>query len=466
MDESLTIHRRKFLGIIAGYAALPACGDTAIILDTSPHPEGHIHEIDRFISSGDDCDGRAINRAIDHAHEQGGGIVLLDSREYKTSVPISLKSRVRLRGRGKTRTRIRQTGTPEAWSRFSAGAIISTRNEGVYESIHIEDLSLQGAYPTPIPSDAPFFAKNGIAILNARNSSIQRCAVSDVGTGMGFFGRAAKGPHRNLISDCTVRNASSWVGLGNPGTPRGITMATDYSTISNCVVDASHTGYYVATEHGVYRNCVARGWRDDGFYVNANFCHLDRCQAIAADKRVQGSGSGFAVNPSHHNLFTGCEALRCPNSGMRFRHAGKMAPTDNRVVNCSFIDCGYGFLDDMIGTDPYPAAVARRNEFTGNTARDCQLCGFLFIRETDGIFRKNRAISNNRGGVTAQHKGGIAFAEYCLNNVIEDNECDDPEKVKTQKWGLYIYPQSVTRASVANVGNRIRHRSKYGIDVI
>lgn len=460
-----TLSRREFVSVLAGCVVLPACEGSAGTSETASHAGGLALPVGQVARASDRCDAEAINRAIEQVHTQGGGAVLLDARMYTVCAPIMLKSGVTLRGRGASRTIISQGGSAQSWAHFAASAIICTNHTEVFDDIHVQDLAVTGLHEQPVLSGGAFYAKCGIAILNARRSSIERCAVSDTGTGIGFFGRGGSLPHQNLISDCEVRNASSWVGPGNRGTPRGITMATDYSLVRNCAVEASHTGYYVATEHGRYENCTARGWRDDGFYVNANYCLFTKCRAIAADTRVSGFGSGFAVNPSKGNIFSQCVALRCSNAGMRFRHAGKIAPSDNRVISCAFIDCGYGFLDDMTGTDPFPAAVARRNEFIGNTAESCQFCGFLFVRQSDGIIRENRAISNNRGGITAQNRGAITFAEYCMNNVIEDNHCDDPAPVKTQTWGLYIYPKEVTRASVANVGNRIRHKSDYGIDV-
>jgi len=462
----MLISRRTLLVSVPVVSVLPACDGIAM---TGGKPRGEVERsvtVESFLRHDDPCDGAAINLAIERIHAQGGGIVQLASRTYNTSQPITLRSRVTLRGNGTSHSRIKQIGAVEAWSSSPLPGIITTRHDGAFEDIHIQDLSLEGRYKTAIASNGPHYAKSGIAILNARHSSIQRCAVSDVGTGVGFFGRAGTGPHRNLISDCTVRNANSWVEPGNSGTPRGITMATDFSTVRNCSVIDSHTGYYVATEHGVYENCAASGWQDDGFYINANYCRLENCRAVAADKRNKGLGSGFAVNPSKGNLFRSCWALRCPNAGMRFRHAGDIAPNNNYIVDCTFIDCGYGFLDDMTGTNEYPAALSRGNEFIGNVAKHCQLSGFMFIRQSDGIFRQNRAISNNRGGITLQNRGGISFAEYCVNNIIEDNVCDDPETVKTQKWGLYIYPVTITKASIANTANRIHHHSRYGIDVM
>lgn len=453
------VSRRSLLSAAAAGILLPACRGTA-----GPTAIERIVRIDPAALS-ERCHDEAINHAIERAHDQGGGTVLLDARSYDICAPILLKSRVTLRGRGASRTVLRQSGSSESWSRLPRGAIVSSSNAETHEDVHVRDLAVKGLHRVALSSDARFHARIGIGILNARHSSIEACTVSDTGTGIGFFGSAGSEPHRNLIAGCRVDNASSWVEPGNSGTPRGITMATDHSTVRDCVVTGSHTGYYVATEYGRYENCTARGWRDDGFYVNANHCHLTHCRAIAADSRAEGMGSGFAVNPSHHNLFSHCVALRCPNSGMRFRHAGKTAPTDSRVISCHFSNCGYGFLDDMIGTDPYPDAVARRNEFNGNVAEFSQFCGFLFIRQCDGIVRDNRATSNNQAGISVQNMGAISFADYCLNNVIEGNVCTDPAPQKTQKWGLYVYPKMVTGASIANVGNRIRHRSKDGRDL-
>lgn len=445
---------------------LPGCANAASHGGRSTRTAGRSLAADAMAKSGDTCDGDAINRAIAELFSKGGGTVFLSAKSYRICTPILLRSGIRLRGRGPDKTILQQTGSAGAWARFPATAIISTRHDETHEDIHVTDLSVRGLHREPVSAAGPVFAKSGIAILNARNSSIERCRVADVGTGLGFFGNVPGWSRANLISECTVENASSWVEAGNSGTPRGITMATDASGVRNCWVERSHTGYYVATDDGVYENCTVRAWRDDGFYINANRCRFTSCHAIGGDRRIDALGSGFAINPSSGHIFSDCIALRCPNGGMRFRHADDRAPSDIQVTRCSFIDCGYGFFDDMTGAGAYPGAVARRNAFVGNTAQDCQFCGFLFIRQSDGIIRKNRAISNNRGGISMQNIGAISFAEYCSNNIIEDNECDDPQAIKTQKWGLYIYPQAVTKATLANTGNRIRHRSRFGIDVI
>lgn len=459
-DVEVILSRRKFVSTTALWTLLSSCEGKALMLEN-----GVALRAEDASDPNDTCDGDMINRAVARVHAQGGGTVLLTSRTYTLLKPILVKSGVTLRGSGAKKTILKQGGTPMSWSGMPGSAIVTSDNQAILNNVHVVDLSIYGLHKEPIPSGGDLYAKSGIAIFNARNSTIERCVVADVGTGIGFFGSAGSSPHNNLIADCLVVNASSWVEPGNPGTPRGITMATDCSTVRNCSVEDSHTGYYVATENGVYENCSARGWRDDGFYVNANGCRLTYCSAIAADDRSKGLGSGFAVNPSSRNIFTKCIALRCPNAGMRFRHAGELAPTSNQVISCSFIDCGYGFLDDMIGASHFPAAVSRGNEFVDNLAKDCQFCGFLFIRQSEGVIRKNRAISNNRGGVTVQNIGGISFAEYCMNNKIEGNICDDPERVKTQRWGLYIYDKSITGASMQNRGNVIQHRSAYGIDV-
>jgi hypothetical protein len=416
---------------------------------------------EQFVRSGDLSAADAINRAIEAASRAGGGTVELDATTYEIAGPVMLKSGVTLRGQGSSRTRIRQTGTPKGWGGgIIGGGLIGTEPSGQYEGIHVAAISLVGLHKVPLADGAGFYAKNGISIANARNSSVVDCVVEDTGTGIIFHGIAgAVAEHRNVIANCTVRRARSWVGNGVPGTPRGITMATSHSTVRDCVTVDCHTGYYVATEHGDYANCKTRGWVDDGFYLNANDVTLLHCEAI------KGAGSGFAVNPSTSHLFRECVAIECSNAGLRFRHAGQDAPSNTQVLDCTFNNCGFGFLDDMTGADSFPAGMAKGNRFIGNTAEACAQNGFMFVRQSGGIIRANRAIANNRSGVTLQSRGGIALGEYCLDNIVEDNLCDDPQSRQTQVFGLYNYPTSLTGASLEN-RNRVRHRSRRGRDQI
>lgn len=421
--------------------------------------QGAIVRPENFSKISDTSDSEAINRAIGAAAAAGGGVVQLAARSYRIGAQVQLLSRVTLRGRGVGKTFLQQAGTDESWAKAGiAGGLLGTDTSGQNEAIHIEGLTLRGLYRTPVRDGARFYAKNGISIANACNSSVQNCLVENTGTAIVFHG-AVRGvtAHNNLIANCTVRNARSWIGAGVPGTPRGITMATDHSVVRDCSAVDCHTGYYVASEHGSYLRCETAGWSDDGFYVNANHVTLDGCEAIG------GAGSGFAVNPSSGHIIRNCIARRCDNAGLRFRHAGRIAPSRNLVESCTFTKCGYGFLDDMTGVDPFPSAVARGNRFIGNLAQECRQSGFLFIRQAQGVIRGNRAIGNNRAGVTLQTRGGISLGEYCIDNVIEDNECDDPGSPPTQLFGLYSYPATITGAAQEN-RNRIRHRSRSGED--
>ena len=98
-------------------------------------------------------------------------------------------------------------------------------------------------------------------------------------------------------------------------------------------------------------------------------------------------------------------------------------------------------------------------------ADGCQLNGFMFVRQQAGVISGNIAIANNQAGVTISNRGGIALAEYCRDNVVQGNICDDIQGTKTQAFGLYSYPSSVTGALLENTGNRIEHRSIYGVDI-
>lgn len=442
-----------------GAAAVPVSADTEFKVRVRPEQFG-------AAADGVTDDAPAINAAIAAVAAQGGGNVCLAAKMYAVGQPILMQSRVTLQGEGAQATVIKQIGTIFGWAAITnLTGIITTSATAEHVAVHVVGLSVHGLYGTPIPDGAASYAKNGISLGNLSSSSVVDCHVRDTGTGIVMFGSVAGVvDYHNLISRCVVRNARSWNAAGNAGTPRGITMATNRSTVSDCVADDCRTGYYVATDFGTYRNCRTSRWTDNGFYVNANHCGFTDCFAIASNSRATGSGSGFAVNPSTGHTFAGCVAMRCPNAGIRFRHDGALAPSGNRVIGCHFSDCGYGFLDDMTGANAYPDAVARNNVFIGNMAEGCQLNGFLFIRQQGSVIIGNTALNNNRAGVGVGTRGGIGLAEYCLNNVVASNVCDDTQAVKRQTYGLYSYPKSVSAASIENLGNRIEHRSIFGVD--
>lgn len=424
---------------------------------------------EQFGAQGDGVtdDASAINAAIAAANAAGGGVVALDARNYAVGSPILLQSKVALIGKGMRKTTITQIGTVAAWDDMvGAGGIVTTLSGGEYENVRVAGMTVRGIYSTPIADGASHYAKNGISLINIWNSSVEDCLVSDTATGIVMAGTVAGvADYNNLIARCVTYNARSWNAAGNSGAPRGITMATDRSTVRDTISDNCFTSYYVATDYGTYENCRASRWSDDGFYVNANYCEFTDCFAIGAASRAESSGSGFAVNPSTGHRFKGCVAIHCSNAGMRFRHAGMAAPSGNQVLGCLFKDCGYGFLDDLTSVQPYPQAVSRNNSFIGNMADGCQLNGFMFVRQQAGVISGNIAIANNQAGVTISNRGGIALAEYCLDNVVQGNICDDIQGTKTQAFGLYSYPSSVTGALLENTGNRIEHRSIYGVDI-
>jgi hypothetical protein len=412
-------------------------------------------------------DATAINAAITAANTAGGGIVALPAGTYAVSAPILLKSNVTLQGDGYDATIVKQTGTIAGWDAITTSSgVITTLEADEFENIHVKGLKLEGLYSTPIPDGSANYAVNGISIANTVKSSVTDCKVQDTGTGIIIYGTVTGAEiYENLIANCFVTNARSWIMAGNSGTPRGITMATNHSTVQDCVSDDNHTGYFIGVDYGNYINCRTTRWSDDGFYVNANFCTFTNCYAIGDTTLGTASGSGFAVNPSYGHTFTGCVALRCPNAGMRFRHAAAIAPSSNRVIGCWFSDCGYGFLDDMIGANAYPQAVSSFNVFIGNQADQCQQSGFKFIRQQSAVISGNTAWDNNKAGVSLQTRGGISLDEYCLDNAISDNICGDTTGSPTQTFGLYSYPASVSGASVENTGNRVNHKSINGVDL-
>jgi hypothetical protein len=419
------------------------------------------------VGDGATDDSAAINAAIVAVNAAGGGIVNLDALNYAVATPIYMLSGVTLKGKGPGSTTVTQIGSAASWDAIAVSSgIITTLTAAEHNDLHVIGLKLQGLYSTPILDGAATYAVNGISIANAWNSSIEDCLVEDTSTAISFYGTVTGVTHyNNFISGCTARDIQSWDAAGNTGTPRGILMNTSSSTVENCIVDSAYTGFYVSDDYGNYVNCRASRWTDDGFYVNANYCTFTNCYAIGNTTRAGASGSGFAVNPSTGHTFLGCVALRCPNSGMRFRHAAADAPYLNRVIGCWFNDCGYGFFDDMTDADPYPDAMAYGNVFIGNIADNNQNNGFIFQNQQSGIIQGNEAVDNNQAGATVNTRGGIGLANYCIDNVVQGNVCRDTQGVPTQVFGMYSYPKSVTGASIENTGNRFDHKSVTGTDV-
>lgn len=415
---------------------------------------------EQFGAKGDGStdDSAAINAAITLAASIGGGDVECDAKSYAVAGPVLMKTGVTLRGRGDS-TIIKQIGSNASWSGYANTAgIISTVQTTTYESIIVEQLTVDGINVTAVADGSAFYARIGVALPNCRNSSVRDVFVRNVGTGIIMYralGLITETDFSNCaIERCRTYNTRSWIGPGNPGVPRAITMNMSYSNVSDCFISRCFTGYYVSTNFGHYRNCRVTDWLDDGFYVNANYCTFTNCSAVA------GMGSGFAVNPSVGHIFQGCAAATCSNAGIRYRHAGVTAPRNCTITGCQFEECGYGFLDDMIGADPSPSnSVAAFNTFVGNKAIRCNQSGFRFQRQSASTISDNQAIDCNQAGVTAGTRGGFSFIDFCIGNKIANNVTDDTQSTPTQVFGLYVYGGS------GNTGNDIKHKSGNGVDL-
>lgn len=406
------------------------------------------------IGSGDDS--VAINAAITAASITGG-IVQLDAINYAVTNPIVMKTNVTLCGMGIDKTIITQTGTVANWFSKSGFAVIQSPTSGEYSNVVLDGFTLQGLYVTPVPDGSTgAYAKSGIALANCYDSTIQNVKTTDTGIGIEFFG-SVSGVVRdnNTIINCVVVNASSWESAGNPGTPRGIAMISNYGLVDNCFVSNSYTSFYPAGLYTTFSRCVASGWTDNGYYVNANNMTFDNCVAA-----ISATGSGFRFNPSEGHVVTNCRAYECPNTGFIFHlNVDKSIFSNNTAVAC-----GYGFYTDLIdGT--YPAGICRGNTFTGNKAEANEYSGFRFDWMQDSSFVGNVAINNNQAGVTTGTRGGIGFGAYCTGWRVSDNLCVDTQGSPTQTFGLYSYPASVSGAATENTGNVINHKSVTGTDV-
>lgn len=404
---------------------------------------------------GGGADSAAINAAI-AAASVNGGIVQLDAINYIVTDPIILASNVTLCGMGIDKTIITQTGTNAGWFVKSGSAVVGTPSAGTYDNVHVADLTFQGLYVTPVPDGSTgAYAKSGVVLANCQNSSITNVKTSDTGIGIEMYGTiGGVVRYNNVIRDCIALNASSWESAGNPGTPRGIVMYSDYSLVDNCLASGCYTAFYPAGTYTKFTNCVASDWQDNGYYVNGVNMTIDNCTAS-----ISASGSGFRFNPGEGNIVSNCHAYECPNSGFILHlNVNKCIFSNNSAVAC-----GYGFYTDLIaGT--YPAGICYGNVFTGNKAEANDLSGFRFDWAQDSTFVGNVAINNNQTGVTLSTRGGIGLGQYCMGWRIDSNVCVDTQGVPTQTFGLYSYTASVSGAATENTGNVIYHKSVSGTD--
>ena len=411
-------------------------------------------------------DAEKINQAITAANALGGAIVELKSGNYNIDQPVLLKSKVALCGKGMKRTTLTQTSTNAAWAAYTTSTgIVSTLNGAEYDNLEVSGFTVIGLNSTPVADGAGTYAKNGISIVNAWNSVVRDCYVKDTSTGIIFSGTVSGVVwYNNLIEGCLTENCRSWNAAGNAGAPRGQTMGTNRSSVRDCVSDNCYTGFFDGSDYSEWTNCRTSRSTDDGFYINANYSTYIGCWAIGAATRAAAAGSGFAVNPTTGTKLIGCNALRYPNAGVRFRHT-TVGPSAATVQGCYFEDCGYGFLDDLTGISAYPGGMSTGNVFIGNTAKGCQRSGLRFDRQRNGVFSGNTAYDNSQAGVTVSTRGGIAFGEYCLNNRGSDNQCYDTQTgAETQTFGFYVYAAADSGAGVENTGNIFVHKSLFGTD--
>lgn len=410
---------------------------------------------EQFAQPSDTSMAQAINRASVAVAANGGGTIDLRGADYPVDYPILLGNKVRLRGKGWRATRIVQTGSAASWSGLPGLGIISTDTSSSYDGIAVEGLTVAGLHAIPVPDGAPNYARLGIALGNVINSTVDRCLVRDTSTGIAIYGTVlGETVYGNRVTNCRTKNTKSWLMAGNSGTPRAINVSTPYSDVLDCVIETTHTGVYGASEFGKIRNVRVRDFFDDGFYINSN--DMDVSNWRVSD----GPGSGVALNPGQRNKISGGTAFRCLNAGIRFRHAGTLAPRYNSVTDNLFIECGYGVLDDMTGADANPAnAVAAFNTISGNKAVRCNLSGFRFQRQSAATITDNQAIDNNQQGITADTRGGFSFVADCTTNKVANNICDDTQGTPTQAFGLYVY------GNAGNVSNDVRHLSRLGVDL-
>lgn len=286
-------------------------------------------------------DSAAIQSALDLA-----GTVYLPAGTYRIDTSLRIKSSTRFVGDGVEASILKEGGD-------DAAVTLTTLNTSILinqayqdnaasgnDSMIVENIGFHGKRSAAIAAGSVTSTNKGIGGIYfkyATRSQIKNCYFKDGWSGFVFDGTRTgfTNLEQNRIENCTVFNSDSWNNTDvNVGTPRGMSIACDYTMLTDNAVNASATGYYIGASNVILDGCEAHDWNyDNGFYCLAPQIKITNC---TANGNSFGNGFTFAYNTGA--LVTNCEALNCSNMGFRLH-----APQRNSsLANCKAINCGYG----------------------------------------------------------------------------------------------------------------------------
>jgi hypothetical protein len=313
------------------------------------------------VGNGTTDDSAAIQLALDQA-----GRVYLPAGTYRIDTSLRIKSSTHFFGDGVEASILKEGGN-------DAAVTLTTLNTSILinqayqdnaasgnDSMIVENIGFHGKRSTAVADGAVTSTNKGIGGIYfkyASRSQIKNCYFKDGWSGFVFDGTRTgiTNLDQNRIENCTVFNADSWNTNGNTGTPRGMSIATDYTMLTDNAVNASATGYYIGASNVILDGCEAHDWNyDNGFYCLAPQLKMTNC---TANGNSFGNGFTFAYNAGA--LVTNCEALNCSNMGFRLH-----APQRNSsLANCKAINCGYGLrAENTLSWTRAAANVTAANE--------------------------------------------------------------------------------------------------------
>ena len=305
------------------------------------------------VGNGTTDDSAAIQLALDQA-----GRVYLPAGTYRIDTSLRIKSSTHFFGDGVEASILKEGGDDAAvtltalFPSILVNQAYTDNSATGNDSMIVENIAFHGKRSTAIAAGAVTDTAKGIGGIYfkyATRSQIKNCYFKDGWSGFVFDGTRTgfTNLEQNRIENCTVFNSTSWNNTNvNVGTPRGMSIATDYTMLTDNAVNSSSTGYYISGTNVVVDGCEAHDWDyDNGFYCLAPQIKMTNCTANGQHPVPNGFGNGFTFAYNTGALVTNCEALNCSNMGFRLH-----APQRNSsLANCKAINCGYGLRAENTG---------------------------------------------------------------------------------------------------------------------
>ena len=237
---------------------------------------------------------------------------------------------------------IKQSADPK---NFTNSLIVNKNyndNNGDY-NIVIKNLHLESDNETPISSDmvtSDNYGIGGILFQYCTDILLENITFKNGWSGIVISGkRNGYSTEFNIkINKCSVINASSWKTNNNNGVPRGFSITTPSTILTDCSTLLCATGFYCSGDSIKINNCTASKWTyDNGYYLLIPNGSVNNCQAIS-----NNYGNGFSIAYNYNVTINNCIAKNCQNMGFRVH-----APQHNiNINNCIAENCGYGLRSE------------------------------------------------------------------------------------------------------------------------